>query len=127
MRVILGVKIPGLLFVALAFGVGDIGIELRRLKDGGASRSYGIQCARLAGLPSPVVSRAKQLLTGFEKHAPRNEREQLSLFGARIFSEPEPEPEPVPDVLRDTLAQVDPDSLSPRQAHDWLYRLRDLL
>src|SRR5690606_2173962 len=34
---------------------------LRKLQDGGASRSYGIQCARLAGLPRPVIERAKQL------------------------------------------------------------------
>ncbi|MBW1880127.1 MAG: DNA mismatch repair protein MutS, partial [Deltaproteobacteria bacterium] len=42
-------------------------VFLRRLKEGGSSRSYGIQCARLAGLPEHVVERARGLLTRFEK------------------------------------------------------------
>jgi DNA mismatch repair protein MutS len=98
---------------------------LRKLKEGGASRSYGIQCARIAGLPGSVVARARSLLKHFEKHAPRNERQQLSLFGAapRVV---EPEPEPV-DRLREALAGIDPDALSPREAHEALYRLRGLL
>jgi DNA mismatch repair protein MutS len=67
---------------------GDSVVFLRRLKEGGASRSYGIQCARLAGLPDAVIARARTLLDRFEKHAPRNERQQLSLFGAARAPEP---------------------------------------
>ena len=98
--------------------VSELGEEilfLRRLKEGGASRSYGIQCARLAGLPRHVVTRATRLLKRFEKHAPRNDREQLSLFGspgAPSEDELEPEPEPV-DALRERLREIDPDSLTP--------------
>ena len=98
---------------------------LRELRDGGASRSYGIQCARLAGLPRPVVKRAKQLLKHFEKHAPRNERDQLSLFGAQPL-QTEAEPEVVVDPLRELLASIDPDALSPREAQALLYRLHEL-
>lgn len=107
---------------------GDRILFLRRLQDGGASRSYGIQCARLAGLPEGVLDRARQLLTHFEKHAPRNEDQQLSLFGtARAPGPAAPAEPPPPDDLRTRLAAVDPDALSPREAHDLIYQLRDLI
>jgi len=110
---------------------GDEIVFLRTLKDGGASRSYGIQCARLAGLPDPVVARARTLLTRFEKHAPRNAREQLSLFGAvgaPPESPPEPEPRPsAPDPVHTRLGELDPDDMSPRQAHTALYELKAVL
>lgn len=99
---------------------------LRQLQDGGASRSYGIQCARLAGLPRDVVARARQLLTHFEKHAPRNDRSQLSLFGAVSAPAPAPEVEAAPDPLREAVAALDPDAMSPRDALDALYRLREI-
>jgi DNA mismatch repair protein MutS len=99
-------------------------VFVRKLKDGGASRSYGIQCARLAGLPPAVVHRANQLLSSFEKHAPRNDRQQLSLFGAaRPAAAATPEPER-PDPLREILASIDPDSLTPREALEALYRVK---
>ncbi len=106
-------------------------VFLRRLKDGGASRSYGIQCARLAGLPGHVVERSQQLLTRFEKHAPRNGRQQLSLFGAvgAPVHDEEPEPttaDPVASALREAVDAIDPDALTPRQALDAVYALVDL-
>ena len=103
-------------------------VFLRQLREGGASRSYGIQCARLAGLPRPVVEQARGLLTRFEKHAPRGPREQLSLFGWLGGAPPadDLEAEPKPDPLREALDAVDPDTLTPRQALDVLYRLKGL-
>ncbi len=95
---------------------------LRRLKEGGASRSYGIQCARLAGMPLPVVARAKKLLVRLEKHAGDAPTPQLGLFAAA----PRAEPEPMPDPLRVALAEIDPDALSPRDALALLYRLKDV-
>ena len=104
---------------------------MRQLREGGASRSYGIQCARLAGLPRHVVQRASRLLKRFEKHAPRNEREQLSLFGAvgaPDASEPdETASDPAVLAVLDYAKQLDPDAMSPRDALDALYALRDLL
>jgi DNA mismatch repair protein MutS len=102
---------------------------LHRLQEGGASRSYGIQCARLAGLPHGVVGRARQLLTHFEKHAPRNDRHQLSLFGggAGVMPAEGPAPQAGATALRDALeavAAIDPDALTPREALDALYLLR---
>jgi DNA mismatch repair protein MutS len=114
-------------------GVSEVGDEivfLRTLREGGASRSYGIQCARLAGLPGATVDRARTLLARFEKHALRNDAQQLSLFGASspggraAAAAPEP---PRPDVVREALRAVEPDRLSPREALDALYRLRALL
>ena len=106
-------------------------VFLRELREGRASRSYGVQCARLAGLPTPVVARAAALLARFEAAAPRDARQQLSLFGgaaAADVAEPvQGAAEPVVDGLRDALAAVDPDALTPREALDALYRLRALL
>lgn len=108
---------------------GDDILFLRTLKNGGASRSYGIQCAKLAGLPPHVVSRATSLLRRFEKYAPRNEQHQMSLFGTAPapVSGPAPGEEPlVDDELRRALAEINPDELTARQALDALYRLREL-
>ncbi len=121
--------------VAVALEKGRDGEEeivfLRSLREGGASRSYGIQCARLAGLPKPVVQRARRLLARFEKHAPRNDRQQLSLFGsAAAHPDAEPQEAEMPvarDPLREALEAIDPDDLSPRDAHRALYDLVDLL
>lgn len=109
---------------------GDEIVFLRTLKEGGASRSYGIQCARLAGLPSPVIARARTLLTRFEKHAPRDEKQQLSLFGslelAAAAQDSQP-PAPASSPTLDLLATLDPDEVTPRQAHALLYQLHEML
>ena len=98
-------------------------IFLRTLREGGASKSYGIQCARLAGMPELVVDRARELLAELERrprHGPPNK--QLSLF----IPAPAPDKAPEPDALRVALAALDPDGMSPREALDALYRLRGL-
>ncbi|MCB9778072.1 MAG: DNA mismatch repair protein MutS [Alphaproteobacteria bacterium] len=99
-------------------------IFLRRLEEGGASKSYGIQCARLAGMPREVVGRARTLLAELERrprHGPPTR--QLGLFEPP----PPPEPEPAADPLRDALLSVAPDELSPREALDLVYRLKGLI
>jgi DNA mismatch repair protein MutS len=105
-------------------------IFLHALREGGASRSYGIQCARIAGMPRGVVRRARDLLAELErrpKYGPPTR--QLSLFNAA----PEPEaPQPPPpgesdSALRAALEKYDPDDLTPRQAHAALYALHELL
>lgn len=97
-------------------------IFLRTLREGGASKSYGIQCARLAGMPDAVVERARSLLVELERR-PRYgpPTRQLSLFAA---APPAPEPEPNPAL--DALTALDPDELTPRQALEALYRLKEL-
>ncbi|MFT5680744.1 MAG: DNA mismatch repair protein MutS, partial [Myxococcota bacterium] len=110
-------------------------IFLRSLREGGASKSYGIQCARLAGMPEGVVNRARALLEELES-APPDKRsiQQLDLFGLDSSGAP---PEPVlvdepqepeePDPMRDLLIELNPDDVTPRQALDILYRLREMM
>ena len=105
---------------------GDRIIFLHALREGGASRSYGIQCARIAGMPQPVVERARELLTELERR-PRYgpPTRQLSLFGA---PQPTPAPAPVPELspVLDALGAAEPDDMTPRQAHALLYKLKKL-
>ncbi len=105
-------------------------VFLRRVKEGPASGSYGIQCARLAGLPHPVVARARALLKQLERRRPRAEATQMALFGAPAAPDVTPQPPaaaPLEDPLRTAITALDPDRLSPREAHEALYRLRALL
>ena len=107
--------------------VGGEVVFLRRLVEGGADRSYGIQVARLAGLPSGVLARARELLVELEgTHS--HGGEGLGRRGAH-----RPASEPPPDQLSifqiehpvvDRLRAVDPDGLTPREALDVLYRLK---
>jgi DNA mismatch repair protein MutS len=99
-------------------------IFLRRLEEGGASRSYGIQCARLAGMPKDVIARAKTLLAELESHALKHPTPQLSLFGKapEVLSSSQEDPS-VGDPVRAALLSLDPDTLSPREAHSMLYDL----
>jgi DNA mismatch repair protein MutS len=111
---------------------GDV-VFLHEIEAGAADRSYGVQVARLAGLPASVIARAKTILAGLE----RTEREkpaaklieELPLFAAAAKSEaPPPDLESAaPDALREALAALHPDELTPREALDALYRLKSLL
>jgi DNA mismatch repair protein MutS len=108
---------------------GDV-VFLHEVVAGAADRSYGVQVARLAGLPASVIARSKAILAGLE----RTEREkpaarlieELPLFAAAAASQPSPDEPPAqtPDALREALAGVDPDELTPREALDALYRLK---
>jgi DNA mismatch repair protein MutS len=103
---------------------GDL-VLLHELGSGPADRSYGIAVARLAGLPPKVLARAKAVLDKLE--AGRDATgglaaglDDLPLFAATKVEE-------VRDPLRDALAGVDVDGLSPREALDQLYALKRLL
>jgi DNA mismatch repair protein MutS len=93
---------------------------------GAADRSYGLQVARLAGLPVPVVERAKTILSELEKsdrEAPKRALvDDLPLFS--VSKRQETAPASKPDVLRDALDALDPDQMTPREALDALYRLK---
>jgi len=99
-------------------------VFLHEVAPGSADRSYGIQVARLAGLPPAVVKRARAILGELEASkqvgAAMRSVEQLPLFSF------EPAPPPAPDALRQRLAQIDPDELSPRDAQAALYELKRL-
>ncbi|MFE1602441.1 DNA mismatch repair protein MutS [Methylobacterium sp. ID0610] len=109
---------------------GDV-VFLHEVVPGAADRSYGLQVARLAGLPATVIARAKVILADLEKGDGRSRRApaaELPLFAA-LPPVPEPlqavpPPAPKPDALRDLLDGLDPDGLTPREALDALYRLK---
>ncbi|MCX7685050.1 MAG: DNA mismatch repair protein MutS [Acetobacteraceae bacterium] len=90
---------------------------------GVADRSWGLHVARLAGVPRPVLARAGQVLAALEARAEGLDplAEELPLFGAA----PRPQP-PVeqPSQVFAILDETDPDSLSPREALEILYRLK---
>jgi DNA mismatch repair protein MutS len=103
---------------------GDL-VLLHEVADGAADRSYGIAVAKLAGLPPAVVARARSVLTRLE--AGRDATggiaaglDDLPLFAASA------EPEPVADPVSAALEAIDPDSLTPREALEELYRLKRL-
>jgi len=107
-------------------------VFLHEVAPGTADRSYGIHVARLAGLPSPVLKRAEQVLKILESGGPgagvTKLVDDLPLFSAAAQrSAPPPPPPPPPSVVEEELRQLHPDELTPRQALDALYRLKGLL
>jgi DNA mismatch repair protein MutS len=104
-------------------------VFLHRVKAGAADRSYGIQVAKLAGLPQPVTARARQVLALLEKNDVRSARgggplDDLPLFAA---ARPKSTPAPTgPSPVEQALDDVSPDELTPRQALETLYRLKQL-
>ncbi len=104
---------------------GDV-VFLHEVVPGAADRSYGIQVAKLAGLPAAAVRRAKALLAELEASDRGASRRlaDLPLFAAAPAVAHAPEPER--DTLRDALAALDLDALTPREALEALYRLKKL-
>jgi DNA mismatch repair protein MutS len=90
---------------------------LHRVVPGGADRSYGIHVAALAGLPSGVIARARQVLGELERQRPLEPPEQQ--LGLPM--------EMAPDQLRKELEEIQPDTLSPLEALQKLYELRSRL
>jgi len=90
---------------------------LHRVVPGGADRSYGIHVAALAGLPSAVVARARNVLGELERQKPLEPPEQQLGLPMEL----------VPDPLRKALEDLEPDSLSPLEALQKLYELRSRL
>ena len=98
-------------------------VFLHEVAPGAADRSYGIQVARLAGLPEPVLARARQVLGLLEQRSsgPRGPvLDDLPLFAHA----PPPVPKTDIDPLHQMLDQVRPDELSPRQALELVYELK---
>ncbi len=92
-------------------------VFLHEVAEGAAGRSWGVHVARLAGVPNPVVRRAETLLAALERGAATD----LPLFAAAPISTT------IADPVRDALAALDLDGLSPREALDAIYRLHALI
>ncbi|HQP20862.1 MAG TPA: DNA mismatch repair protein MutS, partial [Phenylobacterium sp.] len=103
---------------------GDL-IFLHEAGPGPADRSYGVQVAKLAGVPPAVVSRAREVLERLEREAGAPAHlDDLPLFAA--VAEPAQAAFEASKVEA-ALADLDPDSMSPREAMDALYRLKGLM
>lgn len=104
---------------------GDV-VFLHEVMPGAADRSYGIQVAKLAGLPAPVIERARLVLAKLEAEdrgsQARALMDDLPLFAITARSGTQPAPES--DELRDALEAINPDEMTPREAMDALYALK---
>src|SRR5579883_2772068 len=106
---------------------GDL-VFLHEVAPGAADRSYGVQFAKLAGLPSAVVERARAMLAELETSKSAGPAlktlDDLPLF---TYAPPPAPPAPKRDLLREKLAALDPDDLSPREAQAALYALKQIM
>jgi DNA mismatch repair protein MutS len=106
---------------------GDL-IFLHEVAAGSAERSYGIQAAKLAGMPASVIQRAAEVLKRLEKNRDQNQKtnmiEDLPLFSTAPRTEATPIQK---DELRERLAKILPDEVSAREAHALIYELKQLL
>jgi DNA mismatch repair protein MutS len=109
---------------------GDV-IFLHEVVPGAADRSYGIQVAKLAGLPDAVIARARAVLAELEaaeRASPAQKLvDDLPLFAAARPVATAPAALAGPDRLRAALEAIDPDAMSPRDALEALYRLKGLV
>ncbi|MGE3335571.1 MAG: DNA mismatch repair protein MutS [Rhodospirillaceae bacterium] len=109
---------------------GDV-VFLHEVAAGAADRSYGIHVGRLAGLPPAVIARAEQVLAILEKDQQAGGAARLADDLPLFAALPRPAPGGVassgPSPLEAALADVTPDSLTPREALDLLYRLKALV
>jgi len=102
-------------------------VFLYRVVDGAADHSYGIQVARLAGLPESVIERSRRILESLEhegeqlREAARAGRSGPRTVQMLLFGDPQPSP------VETELEKLDPDILSPKEAIDSLYRLKKML
>ena len=127
----LGARLPGLsnATVAVREWQGDV-VFLHEVRQGAADRSYGVQVAKLAGLPASMIARAHQVLDALEK----GEREggnrkafidDLPLFAAAAVVPASPAKGP--SALEERLGAVHPDELTAREALALLYELKDMI
>ena len=95
-------------------------VFLHQIEPGPASRSYGVQVARLAGVPAAVVQQARHALEALEAHS------ASATAQVDLFAPPPAAATPEPSRVELALAAVDPDQLSPREALEQLYLLKKL-
>lgn len=99
-------------------------VFLHAVEEGPASQSYGLQVAQLAGVPAAVIRAARKHLAALEAHAAQTDT-QFDLFAAAAGPELGSTDAPFRPVL-EALGDIDPDRLSPREALEALYQLKQL-
>ena len=96
-----------------------------QVAEGPANQSYGIQVAQLAGLPSIVIKNAKQLLSYFEQHGTHEADTSSEIIPQLDLLDEAPQAEQSEALL--LLENITPDDLSPREALQLLYKLKESL
>ena len=92
------------------------------VSEGPASQSYGLQVARLAGVPAEVIDEAQQKLRQLEENEIRGEVNNNPAQSDLFFAAAEPN-----DALRDELNEINIDELTPKDALNLLYQLKSKL
>ena len=109
---------------------GDV-IFLHEVAEGSADRSYGIQVAKLAGLPKAVIHRAESVLKALEEKdqgsAATRLANDLPLFATVIQETKESEKRKAPSEIEERVATINADELSPRDALSLIYKLKELM
>jgi DNA mismatch repair protein MutS len=98
-------------------------VFLHQIETGPASRSYGVQVARLAGMPASLLRQARVALESLESQQ-KSGAAQIDLFSP--LASPEATAVHEPSAVDSALAKIDPDGMTPKQALDALYRLKAL-
>jgi len=123
-------KLPGVrnATVAVKEWEGDV-IFLHEVREGAADRSYGVQVARLAGLPAAVIERARVVLDALEHGERSGKRQKTLIDDLPLFRAAPVAPKPVvtPSAVEARLRAVSPDDLTPMQALKLVYDLREAL
>ena len=105
---------------------GDL-VLLHEVVEGPADRSYGLAVARLAGVPAAVLKRAKDVLARLEAGKAKTGGIAAGLDDLPLFAAMAAQEDERPDPLRAAIDAIDADALSPREALDHLYRLKQLV
>ena len=122
-------KLPGVdnATVTVKEWEGDV-IFLHEVRKGAADRSYGVQVAQLAGLPDSVIARARVVLEALEKGEREGGNKQKTLIDDlplfSVSATPAPKPQKV-SAVETLMGEISPDELTPREALDLLYKLKE--
>src|SRR5207247_4659833 len=99
-------------------------VFLHAVAEGPANRSYGLQVAKLAGVPAETIRQARAYLARLDRFSARS-RDQHDLFAAAASGDAVVDPRA--QALIDHIAALDPDALTPRDAHTALYAIKRLI
>ncbi|WP_042869183.1 DNA mismatch repair protein MutS [Dickeya poaceiphila] len=115
-------KMEGVINIHLdALEHGDTIAFMHSVQEGAASKSYGLAVAALAGVPKEVIKRARQKLKELESLAGHASASHVDGSQLALLAPEDPSP------ALEALESIDPDTLTPRQALDWLYKLKSMM
>ena len=103
-------------------------IFLHEVREGAADRSYGVQVARLAGLPASVIERAKVVLDALEKGDREGGKQATLIDDLPLFraAPPAPPQKPKTSAVEERLKDIHPDELTPMEALKLIYEIKGL-